>query len=96
MANNFRVMLGTVIFLLVLTLKNGSVLGCSGGGGKNPKPTVDCPENECNDGKQCYTDKMKCDGTKDCDDNTDEDNHHCGKKVYACRDETKLIYFTGV
>ena len=73
-------MLGTVIFLLVLTFENRLVLACSGGGGGASKALCsDKGAHECNDGKKCYTDKMKCDGTKDCDDNTDEDTHHCGK-----------------
>ena len=44
---------------------------------------LNCPygEFECNDGKKCYSEEQKCDNVKDCDDNTDEDEHHCGKVI---------------
>ena len=32
---------------------------------------------QCNDGG-CYTNEEKCDGIPDCNDGSDEDNHHCG------------------
>ena len=40
-----------------------------------------CPEHTCNDNKKCYTHAQQCDGFQDCDDNTDEDIGHCGKKL---------------
>ena len=61
----------SIVILLILSVIIGNVFGCSGGG---------CPygEFECNDGKSCYTEDQKCDNKKDCADNTDEDEHHCG------------------
>lgn len=79
----FRSIRGTVILLLVVHLS--TVNGCS----KGPETTAneapdtsnttkDCPEYVCNDNKNCFTKAQQCDGNMDCDDNTDEDNGHCG------------------
>ena len=35
---------------------------------------------QCNDGG-CYTNEQKCDGVPDCNDGSDEDNHHCGNAL---------------
>ena len=75
---------GVVVLLLIFHLS--SVNGCS----PDPEPMTteapetstmavkDCPEHVCNDNKKCYTQAQQCDGTMDCDDNTDEDAGHCG------------------
>ena len=94
MPRNFGVILGTVVFVLVLSFENGLVLGCSGGGGAKPNVECGANENPCNDGKKCYTDQQKCDEIQNCDDNTDEDNHHCGKNYDRFLNLTKLKYFT--
>ena len=70
---SFLILAFAVITLLEIFLP---VRGCS------PDPTgVECPEHTCNDNKKCYTHAQQCDDHKDCDDNTDEDVGHCGKKI---------------
>ena len=68
-----------IVILLILSVIIGSTLGCSGGG-KSMAEEGKCPygEFECNDGKSCYTEDQKCDNKRNCADNTDEDEHHCG------------------
>ena len=46
----------------------------------NGQWATDCAYGDypCDDGKKCYTEEQRCDDRKDCDDNSDEDNHHCG------------------
>ena len=63
----------SIIVLMSLSITLESVLVTS--------QRVQCPygEFECNDGRRCYTESEKCDDFKDCYDNSDEDNHHCGK-----------------
>ena len=50
-------------------------------GTSNQGPNKNCPYGQfpCNDGKKCYTEAEKCNDHQYCDDNTDEDTHHCGK-----------------
>ena len=72
--------ISTFLFL-TLFMQQNVVFGCSGGGNDNQGPNKNCPygQFQCNDGKKCYTEDQKCDDQKHCDDNTDEDEHHCGK-----------------
>ena len=88
---------GSILLLILLTAENELVSGCSSSNKdaetENETETdnelrtgfkgISCPygEHECNDGKGCYTNAQKCDGTNDCKDGSDEDNHHCGKIV---------------
>jgi hypothetical protein len=78
-------------FIFLVTIEKGIVLGCSGGGSSD----VSCKYGDfpCDDGKKCYTEKEKCDGTKHCADNSDEDNHHCGKFMMSIRKEYCTKYF---
>ena len=64
--------------VLVLASNFAITQACSAS--KPSKPTQ-CPEHDCNNGKQCYTHAQQCDGTKNCDDNTDEDVGHCGNPL---------------
>ena len=81
----------SIVALLVLSVIIGNVLGCSGGSGGG------CPygEFECNDGKSCYTEDQKCDNKRNCADNTDEDEHHCGnfkfRKAFSLHVKTNLV-----
>ena len=72
------------IFIFLVTSDKWGVMGCSGGGSGGGS-TDDCEYGKlsCDDGKKCYTEEQKCNGNKDCDDNSDEDNHHCGTVVIS-------------
>ena len=76
--------------VLVLASNFAITQACSAS--KPSKPTQ-CPEHDCNNGKQCYTHAQQCDGTKNCDDNTDEDVGHCGNPLVV-KGLIKQDYFT--
>ena len=98
-----------IVILLILSVIIGSTLGCSGGGtmssSTTPPSVVEeekCPygEFECNDGKSCYTEDQKCDNKRNCADNTDEDEHHCGnfkfKQSFSLHIKTNLVLRLGM
>ena len=80
------------IFLFLVTIEKRVVLGGYRGGTFG----VNCKYGDylCDDGKKCYSDAQKCDTKKDCDDNTDEDVHHCGKLLVCvcinCNDSSSF------
>ena len=90
-----------IVILLILSVIIGSTLGCSGGE-KSMAEEDKCPygEFECNDGKSCYTEDQKCDNKRNCADNTDEDEHHCGnikfKKSFSLYIKTNLVLGLGM
>ena len=69
------------IFIFLLTLEKGVVFG----GYRRGTFEVFCKYGDypCDDGKKCYSEAQKCDAKKDCDDNSDEDVHHCGKVLMS-------------
>ena len=75
----------TSVLIFLVTIEKDVVLGCSGGPSTAVSTDVSCEYGDfsCDDGKSCYTEQQKCDGTKHCADNTDEDNHHCGKFIVS-------------
>ena len=81
----------TSVLIFLVTIEKDVVLGCSGGPSK--AGSIICTgkygEFPCDDGKSCYTDKEKCDGTIHCADSSDEDNHHCGKFIVSINDLKK-------
>ena len=85
----------TISFILSLTYE--IALSCSGSSSNEKEPdakskdasnifgrtSLNCTYGhfECNGGG-CYSKEQKCDGNVDCDDGSDEDNHHCGNILF--------------
>ena len=71
----------TSIFIFLVTIDKGVVLGCSGGPEVLEPSSFNCSkygEHPCDDEKGCYSEDQRCDGKNDCLDKSDEDHHHCG------------------
>ena len=74
----------TVVLVLIFTAENSHVVD----GFRKLSVSCDPGTHECNDGSGCYTDDQQCNDVRDCNDGSDEDNHHCGKLNYV----TKALY----
>ena len=96
--NRGNLLLVSALFVLVTNF--AITQGCSSSSQTTEKPDVTCPEHDCNDGKKCYTHDQQCDGTKNCDDNTDEDAGHCGKAFTSFskigRKSSIMVFFTSM
>ena len=71
----------TVVLVLIFTAENSHVVD----GFRKLSVSCDPGTHECNDGSGCYTDDQQCNDVRDCNDGSDEDNHHCGKLNYVIK-----------
>ena len=87
---NIKALSCILSFLLIHSFIQAMVQACSGSSPDERKQDknyigrslFNCTygDYQCNDGG-CYTNEQKCDGVPDCNDGSDEDNHHCGNAL---------------
>ena len=74
-----KVCLYIVVLVLIFTAENSHVVdGFSGRYLRKLSVSCDPGTHECNDGSGCYTNEQQCNDVTDCNDGSDEDEHHCG------------------